>query len=66
MLSFEKVIDHNIIDVIAAFEQYFLGAQTHSFRDLGLWGLLKENVFSVKPQSLEHTGWFITNGAKLR
>lgn len=56
MLSFEKVIDHNIIDIITAFEQLFLGAQPHSPRDLGLWGLLKENVFSVKPQSLEHTG----------
>lgn len=49
MLSFEKVIDHNIIDVIAAFEQWFLGAQMHSPRDLGLRGHVKENDFSVKP-----------------
>lgn len=32
---------YNFIDVIAAFEQQFSGAQPHNPCDFGLWGLLK-------------------------
>lgn len=38
----------NSIDVITAFEQQFPGAH------FGMYGLLKDKVFTEKPQSLEH------------